>query len=111
MEITVAKFDAMLMMFAEGVHRLLQVVRYQELIALNASATLNSITGYQGRSPWLVSAFPCACFGARHLLYFFRIKTFGAINDKSGSLPHLFVDPPDILPQNPDAHELDPAKK
>ena len=44
----------MLVVFAEGVHRLLQVVRYQELIALNASATSNSITGYQGRSPWLV---------------------------------------------------------
>jgi hypothetical protein len=31
----------MLMVFAEGVHRLLQVVRYQELIAVNPSATLN----------------------------------------------------------------------
>jgi hypothetical protein len=51
-ETTVAKFDAILMVFAEGVHRLLQVVRYQELTALNASATL-TITGYQGRSPWL----------------------------------------------------------
>ena len=28
-ETTVAKFDAILMVFAEGVHRLLQVVRYQ----------------------------------------------------------------------------------
>src|ERR1700747_964734 len=52
---TIAKFDAILMVFAEGVHRLLQVVRYQELIALNASATSSSMTGYQGRSPWLVS--------------------------------------------------------
>jgi len=34
---------------------LLQVLRYQELIALNASATSSSIMGYQGRSPWLVS--------------------------------------------------------
>jgi hypothetical protein len=41
--------------FAEGVHRLLQVVRYQDLIALNASATSTTITGYQGRSPCLVS--------------------------------------------------------
>jgi hypothetical protein len=56
-ETTVAKFDAILMVFAEGVHRLLQVLRYQELIALNASATSSSITEYQGRSPWLVHCF------------------------------------------------------
>jgi hypothetical protein len=43
------------MVFAEGIHRLLQVVRYQELIAMNAPATSSSITGYQGRSPCLVS--------------------------------------------------------
>jgi hypothetical protein len=33
---------------------LLHVVRYQELIAVNTSATSRSLTGYQGRSPWLV---------------------------------------------------------
>src|SRR4029077_10238854 len=54
----VAKFDAIFMVFAEGVHRLLLGGQYQELIAMNASATSDGITGYQGRSPWLVSSAP-----------------------------------------------------
>ena len=41
----------------------------------------------------------------------FWVKTFDSIHDKSGPLSDLFVDASDILPQDPNAHELDPAEK
>ena len=56
LETTVAEYDPMLMMLAEDVHRSAPgVVRYQEHIVVNPSATLNSSKGYQGRSPCLLA--------------------------------------------------------
>ena len=52
---TVGKFDVILMMLAEGVHRLLLCGEIPGTSSVNASATLHTTKGYQGRRPCLVS--------------------------------------------------------